>query len=102
MNNTTNNANVLPQIKTPKVFIPIILLIFVLVISIFFIIYKVKIFNEEIVKNIFIILFIVLLIFSFCIGLLPNFKDIKTIFYDNFYYFIIDSKNNNASNNFFI
>ena len=80
MNNTTNNANVLPQIKTPKVFIPIILLIFVLVISIFFIIYKVKIFNEEIVKNIFIILFIVLLIFSFCIGLLPNFKDIKTIF----------------------
>ena len=84
MNNTTNNENVLPQIKTPKIFIPIILLILVLVISIFLIMYKVNVeggaSKEEIIKNIFIILFVGLIIFSLCIGLLPNFKDIKTLF----------------------
>ena len=84
MNNTTNNQNVLPQIKTPKIFVPIILLILFLVISIFLIMYKVNISGsgskEEIIKNIFIILFIGLIILSLCIGLLPNFKDIKTLF----------------------
>jgi hypothetical protein len=84
MNNTTNNENVLPQIKTPKIFIPVILLILFLVISIFLIMYKVNVSGagskEEIIKNVFIILFIGLIIFSLCIGLLPNFKDIKTLF----------------------
>lgn len=84
MNNTTNNQNVLPQIKTPKIFIPIILLIFILVISIFLIMYKVNVDDtkskEEITKNIFIILFVGLIILSLCIGLLPIFKDIKTLF----------------------
>jgi cytochrome bd-type quinol oxidase subunit 2 len=84
MNNTTNNQNVLPQIKTPKIFIPIILLILVLVISIFLIMYKVNVeggaSKEEITKNIFIILFVGLIILSLCIGLLPIFKDIKTLF----------------------
>lgn len=84
MNNTTNNQNVLPQIKTPKIFIPIILLILVLVISIFLIMYKVNVeggaSKEEITKNILIILFVGLIILSLCIGLLPIFKDIKTLF----------------------
>ena len=84
MNNTTNNQNVLPQIKTPKIFIPVIILILFLVISIFLIMYKVNTkgsrSKEETIKNIFIILFFGLIIFSLCIGLLPNFKDIKTLF----------------------
>jgi hypothetical protein len=84
MDNTTNNENVLPQIKTPKIFVPVILLILFLVISIFLIMYKVNLSgagsHEEIVKNVFIILFICLIILSLCIGLLPNFKDIKTLF----------------------
>jgi cytochrome bd-type quinol oxidase subunit 2 len=84
MNNTTNNENVLPQIKTPKIFVPIIILILFLVISIFLIMYKVNVKSsgskEETIKNIFIILFFGLIIFSLCIGLLPNFKDIKTLF----------------------
>ena len=84
MNNTTNNENVLPEIKTPKIFIPVIILILFLVIAIFFIMYKVNVANagskEEIVKNVFIVLFFGLIIMSLCIGLLPNFKDVKKIF----------------------
>lgn len=85
MNNTTNNQNVLPQIKTPKIFIPIIILIVFLVISIFLIMYRVKLnesssSKEEIIRNVFIILFFGLIIISLCIALLPNFKDIKILF----------------------
>jgi len=84
MNNTTNNQNVLPQIKTPKIFVPVILLILFLVISIFLIMYKVNVpssgSKEEIIKNVFIILFFGLIILSLCIGILPNFKDVKTLF----------------------
>ena len=84
MSNTTTNENVLPEIKTPKIFIPLIILILFLVITIFFIMYKVNIndagSNEEIVKNVFIVLFFGLIILSLCIGLLPNFKSVKTLF----------------------
>jgi hypothetical protein len=76
---------VLSEIKTPKSFYAIILLILFLIICIFYILYNVNINNEnkskeETVKNILIVLFFVLIIFSICIGLLPNFNGVKTLF----------------------
>jgi cytochrome bd-type quinol oxidase subunit 2 len=85
--NQINNENVLPEIKKPFAFYPIIILIVVLTIVLFLIIYKVKITgggdsksSEEIAQNVSIILFFVLLLFVICVILLPNFKGIKTIF----------------------
>jgi len=81
----TNNENVIKEFKTPKVFFPIILLIIFLVICLFLILYKVKITggtsssNEEITKNVLIVLFFGLLVFSICVSLVPSFKDIKKI-----------------------
>jgi len=82
----TNNENVIKELKTPKVFFPIILLIIFLVICLFLILYKVNLFGktsqskEEITKNVLIVLFFGLLVFSICVSLVPGLKDIKKIF----------------------
>ena len=82
------NENVLPKLKTPQIFYPIIGIIVILIIILFFIISKIKInikgkpskSEQEGIANIFIILFFVLIILGVCISLLPNFKDIKLLF----------------------
>ena len=88
MNNNTNNPNnILPGLKSPSVLYPLIFIIFMLVIVMFYIFFKLKLpgkgetkSKEEMVSNIFIILFSTLLIVGICISLLPNFKDVKTLF----------------------
>jgi len=82
------NENVLPKLKTPQIFYPIIGIIVILIIILFFIISKINInikgkptkSEQEGIANIFIILFFVLIILGVCISLLPNFKDIKLLF----------------------
>jgi hypothetical protein len=87
MNNTNNPNNILPGLKSPSVLYPLIFIIFMLVIVMFYIFFKLKLpgkgeskSKEELVSNIFIILFSTLLIVGICISLLPNFKDVKTLF----------------------
>ena len=82
------NENVLPKLKTPQIFYPIIGIIVILIIILFFVISKVNInikgkpskSEQEGIANIFIILFFVLIILGICISLLPNFKDVKLLF----------------------
>ena len=88
-NNTTNN-NVLPNFKIPTVFYPFLLVIVILIIGIFMIMYKVKVSNSspstltnsqtEIVSNLFLVLFVVVLIVGLSIMFLPNLKDLKELF----------------------
>lgn len=89
-NNTPNNTNVLPNFKIPTVFYPFLLIIVILIIGIFMIMYKVKVSNSspssltnsqtEIISNLFIVLFVVLLIVGLSIMFLPNLKDLKELF----------------------
>jgi hypothetical protein len=78
--------NVLPKLKTPVVFYPIIGIIIILIIVLFFIIFKFKTepadtkSRNEIVANIFIILFFTMIILGVCISLIPNLKDLKLLF----------------------
>lgn len=82
------DENVLPKLKTPEIFYPIIGIIVILIIVLFLIISKATInlkgkpskSEQEGIGNIFIILFFVLIILGICISLLPNFKDLKILF----------------------
>jgi cytochrome bd-type quinol oxidase subunit 2 len=86
-----NNNNVLPNFKIPTIFYPFILMIVIMIIGIFMIMYKVKISSSspstlsdsqpEILSNLFLIMFVVLLIFGLSVMLLPNFKDLKELFF---------------------
>jgi hypothetical protein len=90
MNNTTNNTNttnVLPGLKSPSVIYSFMFIIFMLVIVMFYIFFKVKSpskggskSQEEMVSDIFIILFFTMLIIGICVILLPNFKEVRTLF----------------------
>ena len=88
MNTNTNTNNVLPQLKTPSIFYPFIALIVLLIIVLICLIYNVpNLFKsnvnksqQEIIADVFIVLFVTLIIFTVCISLLPNFKDIKGLF----------------------
>jgi hypothetical protein len=87
MNNPTNTTNVLPGLKSPSVIYPFMFIIFMLVIVMFYIFFKVKSpgkggskSQEEMVSNIFIILFFTILIVGICVILLPNFKEVRTLF----------------------
>jgi hypothetical protein len=80
--------NVLPKLKTPEIFYPIIGMIIILIIILFFVLIKFNPDNEQVkskstqetVGNIFIVLFFTLIILGVCIALLPNLKDIKVLF----------------------
>jgi len=85
--NNTNNTNVLPQLKTPSEFYPLIGLIILMIILLFMVLFKVNIpfkkaskSQEELVGDIFIVLFFTILVVVICIALLPNFKEVKTLF----------------------
>lgn len=91
MNNTnlpTNNENLLPKLKTPGVFYVIAGIICFLIVMMFMIFYDFNVSslgkpsksNQELISNIFIILFFSLLIFGICIIFLPNLKEFKELF----------------------
>jgi hypothetical protein len=84
----TNNENLMPKIKTPGVFYALMGLIIVMIIMMFFIFFDVNISSlgktpksqQELISNIFIILFFTLLIFGLCVMFLPNLKEFKALF----------------------
>ena len=87
--NTTkppNKSNILREFKTPRVFYASMILILFLIIALFLIVYKVKDpfqqskSHEEIVKDVFIILFFTLFIGGICLTLLPNLSEFKKLF----------------------
>lgn len=88
INLPTNNENLLPKFKTPGVFYVLVGFICFLIIMIFLIFFDVNISslgkpsksNQELIGNIFIILFFSLLIFGICIIFLPNLKEFKELF----------------------
>jgi len=88
-NTNVNNENILLKIKnSPWIFNASIALLIFLIIMLFLILFDVNVTsfgketssNEEMVKNIFIILVFFLLIFTLCISFLPNFKEFKLLF----------------------
>ena len=86
-NNNTNNTNVLPELKTPAVFYPLIGMIILMIIVLFMVLFKVNIpfkksskSQEDLIADIFIVLFFTMLVVGICIALLPNFKEVKTLF----------------------
>lgn len=87
-NSTTNNKNLLPKLKTPGFIYIMVGIIIFLIIAMFMIFYDVNLTSfgssskseQELIGNIFIILFFSLLIFSICIIFLPNLKELKQLF----------------------
>jgi hypothetical protein len=87
-NSTTNNANLMPKFKTPRILYPMTGLIIFLIIAMFMIFYDFNISSfgkpsksqDELIGNIFIILFFSLLIFGICVIFLPNLKEFKELF----------------------
>lgn len=88
INLPTNDENLLPKFKTPGGFYILVGFICFLIIMIFMIFFDVNISslgkpsksNQELVGNIFIILFFSLLIFGICSLFLPNLKEFKELF----------------------
>jgi hypothetical protein len=84
---TTPNENIIPEFKKTNVMYPIMFMLLLLLVVMFCILFKVKLpgkeptkSQEEVIADVFIILFFCLLVFGICIALLPNFKDIKKLF----------------------
>jgi hypothetical protein len=87
MDNPTTNQNVIPEIKSPNVLYPIIILLLFLIVVMFCLFFKVKLpgkepskSQQEVIGDVFIVLFFCLLIVGICIALLPSFKDIRKLF----------------------
>ena len=82
------NKNALSQLKTPKIFYPFIGIVLLLTIILLCILFKVpnpftssidKSTNQDQYNSIYVVLFIILILIV-CFALLPNFKDLKTLF----------------------
>jgi hypothetical protein len=89
MDNPKENTNILSKLKTPSVFYPLVAMIIFLIIMMCLIFFKVPInfsstpkvnSQNEVVSDIFIILFFSLIVFLLCFILLPNFKEFKALF----------------------
>lgn len=84
--NTNSNENVLPNIKTPKVFYIVLGIIFFLIIALFLMYFKVNFFlkpgksDQQIRNNVLTTFFFCLIVICLCGLLLPNIKDIKNLF----------------------
>jgi len=86
-NSSKDKEGILSELKKTNGLYPMAIMILILIIFLFIILFKVQIpsgkmskSNEDVVADIFIILFFCLLIFCICVALLPNFKDIKKLF----------------------
>ena len=90
MNNTTNiNENLLIKMNTPSIFYVMIPIIVFLIIMLFVILFDFKIGSpssgsskskEQMIANIFIVLFFSLLVFGLSVLFLPNMKEFKQLF----------------------
>ena len=86
MDNSNNNENVLPNIKTPKVFYFVFAIILFLVVGLILLYFKVNIFlqagksDQQIRNNVLSTFFFCLIIIILCGFLLPNIKDLKNLF----------------------
>jgi hypothetical protein len=86
--NSLNTDNLLPKFTTPSIFYIFAGIIFFLIIMLFIIFYDVNITsygkpsksNQELVGNIFIVLFFSLLVFGICVIFLPSMKEFKQLF----------------------
>jgi len=85
----TAKENILTNLKMPSAFYPVIIMIIFLIIMMSLIFFKVPInltskplskSQNEIVANVFIVLFFSLIVFILCFTLLPNFKEFKELF----------------------
>jgi phosphatidylglycerophosphate synthase len=80
--NTNSNENVLPSIKTPKVFYIVLVIILFLIIALFLMYFKVNFFlkvgksDQQTINNVLTTFFFCLIVIFLCGLLLPNFKDI--------------------------
>ena len=88
INIPNNTENVLPRFKTPLVLIPLGIVILVLAIVTLCILFNVRIpvtgaakSTQDAAANISIVMTIVAIILILCFTFLPNFKDIKTLFF---------------------
>ena len=87
-NTPTNKENLIPKLKTPEIFYAVAGIIILLIIGMFMIFYDVRLTSfgspsksqQEIIADIFIILFFCLLIVGICVIFLPNFKDFRALF----------------------
>jgi hypothetical protein len=86
MDNSNNNENVLRNIKTPKVFYVVLAIILFLIICLVLMYFKVNIFlkkgnsDKEILNNVLSTFFFSVIIICLCAYLLPNIKDLKSLF----------------------
>lgn len=87
--NTNTNENLLPKIKTPGIFYVLMAMIIFLIIMMFIILFGVKIklpssspssSEQQMIADIFIVLFFSLLVFGLCVLFLPNMKEFKQLF----------------------
>lgn len=87
--NINQNQNTISALKTPRVLIPFMILLVFLIIVMFLIFFKVRLPSSikmepkstaQIVGDTFIVVFFCLIIFVMCVALLPNLKEIKTLF----------------------
>ena len=87
-NTPTNKENLIPKLKTPEIFYAVAGIIILLIIGMVMIFYDVRLTSfgspsksqQEIIADIFIILFFCLLIVGICVIFLPNFKDFRALF----------------------
>jgi cytochrome bd-type quinol oxidase subunit 2 len=85
--NANENENILPKIKTPSMFYIIAAIIIFLIIMMFLVLFDVNLSfskpsnsKQEMVGEIFIVLFFSLLVFGLCVLFLPNMKEFKQLF----------------------
>jgi hypothetical protein len=91
--NTINNdgvdsSDLLVKLKMPSIFYPFLALIIILIIVLFVLLFKVNFANmkgptdtqQKIISDIFIILFLTLIILILCVSLLPSYKDVRGLF----------------------
>jgi hypothetical protein len=88
-NQNINKENLLPKFKTPGIFYGIMAIIIFFIIMMFLILFDVKInlptsspskSQQQLIADIFIILFFSLLVFGLCVLFLPNLKEFKQLF----------------------
>jgi len=87
--NVDVNENVLEKLKTPSIFYAIMTIIIFFIIMMFIILFDVKIklpssppskSDQQVISDIFVVLFFSLLIFGLCVLFLPNIKEFKQLF----------------------
>jgi hypothetical protein len=88
MNGEVGHSDLLVKLKMPSIFYPFLALIIILIIVLFILLFKVNLANmkgptqtqEKIISDIFIILFLTLIILILCVSLLPSYRDVRGLF----------------------